>query len=242
MSNVDLELEEFENKINNITEQFMSLLDSNDIIEASVTDKFNTISKPCDENYIETYKEGPAIFNGQPITNFGNSTAYKLGTDGINIGGIAYGKDECISMKDLPGHAVKFDSVEQMELNKELEKLYDLKHGQSKAVLNEKPNIAFSDSNIGRINRLGLDYNECSQIQTNSTLNNKEVYDMSNNGEELKNENTIFSYATIPAEQALVEKKNWKDILFMDIPWDTKIDIWGGIKKFCSIQVKFVVE
>ena len=44
---------------------------------------------------------------------------------------------------------------------------------------------------------------------------------MSNNGEELKNENTIFSYATIPEEKALVEKKNWKDILFMDIPWVT---------------------
>ena len=107
---MDLELEEFENKINNITEQFMSLLDSNDIIEDSVTNKFDHISKPCGESFMV----GPTIFNEQPITNFGNSSAYKLGTDDIKVGGIWYGKDECVPMQDLPGHAVKFDSVEQM--------------------------------------------------------------------------------------------------------------------------------
>ena len=230
-----MELEEFENKINNITEQFMSLLDSNDVIEASVTNKFDSISKP----YEEKYSGGATIFEGQQITNFGNSTAYKLGTDDIKVGGIWYQKDECIPMKDLPGHAVKFDSVEQMELNKELEKLYDTKHGDSKSVFDEKPTIAFSDSNISGMNRFGYECKESTKIQTNSTLNNKEVYDMSNYCDGEKKENVFYSFATIPTERALVEKRDWKDMLFMDIPWDTKIDIWGGIKKFCSIQVKF---
>ena len=57
------------------------------------------------------------------------------------------------------------------------------------------------------------------------------------NGEENK-ENTFYSFASIPTDKSLVEKKSWKDVLFMDIPWDTKIDVWGGIKKFCTAQVK----
>ena len=229
---MDLELKEFEDKINNITEQFMSLLDSNDVIESSIENRFDNIAKPI----VEDYSTGPAVFNEQPIT-FGNTSAYKLGTDGIHFGGISYGQ-ETINQEELPKHALKFDSVEQMELNRELEKLYKEKKQDTSYTYNASPTIAFSDSNIGEINRLGNSIgNEYTKNQTNSTLNNKEVYDMSNY--EGEKENVLYSFATIPAERALVEKKTWKDILFMDIPWDTKIDVWGGIKNFCNIQVKF---
>lgn len=228
---MDLELKDFEDKINNITEQFMSLLDSNDIIENSVENKFENTSK----SFIGDYSKEPTIYNRQP-TNFGNTSAFKLGTEGIQFGGIAYGTSN--SQEELPKHALKFDSVEQMELNRELEKLYQEKKNDISNEYFTESTIAFSDSNIGGINHFGSSIGEeYTKIQTNSTLNNKEVYDMSNyNGEK---ENVFYSFATIPTERALVEKKDWKDVLFMDIPWDTKIDIWGGIKKFCNVQVKF---
>lgn len=229
-----MELEDFETKINNITEQFMSLLDSNDVIESSVTNKFESIPKAYDEKC----KEGPAIFNA-PTINYGNTPAFKLGTEGIHFGGISY-SNETINQDELPKHAVRFDSVEQMELNKELEKLYQDKRKDTNEGFQTKPNIAFSDSNLSGINRFGGSINdEYTKFQTSSTLNDKEVYDMSNYAGEEKKENVFYSFATIPAEKSLVEKKDWKDMLFMDIPWDTKVDVWGGIKKFCTIQVKF---
>ena len=288
VSYVDLELEEFENKINSITEQFMSLLNSDESIESSVTDKYteaatilnngtgsdsisynstigketisynsiaggNTVSysnitggdsisySDITGNGSVTYKNitGPTIFN----ENSGGST-FKLRTEDINIGGIQYGKEEY--SQGLPKHAVKFDSVEQMELNNKLESLYETKKSITTNIYEEKPTIAFSDSNIGKINSMGINsiYENYTNDKTNSTLNNKEVYEMSNyNGEGNIGEgnttgNVFYSFATIPAERALVEKRSWKDTLFMDIPWDTKIDIWGGIKKFCTAQVK----
>ena len=243
VSYVDLELKEFEDKINSITEQFMSLLNSEEPVESSVGNKYNntaTIYKNETTNE-SSYNNitGPTIFNENS-----NGITFKLSTDDINIGGIPYGKQTFDS--GLPKHAVKFDSVEQMELNNKLESLYDTKKTTATSLYDEKPTIAFSDSNIGRINSLGNNniYDNYTKDETNSTLNNKEVYEMSNyygegcTGESTTTGNVFHDYATIPAEKALVEKKSWLDTLFMDIPWDTKIDIWGGIKKFCKAQVK----
>lgn len=236
VSNVDLELKEFEEKINNITEQFMSLLDSNDVIESSITNTFET--NPSIFN--DSTTDAPNIFNNQSANYMTGGSNYKLGTDTIKFGGIGYGQENTYGNDEVPKHAVKFDSVEQMDLNNQLEKLYNEKRSATH-IIGDKPSIAFSDSNLNNINSLGRDlyYNDCTKVQTDSTLNNKEVYDMSNYCEEPKNENVFYNFATIPEDRALVEKRDWKDILFMDIPWDTKIDIWGGIKKFCSIQVKF---
>lgn len=230
MSNVDLELKEFENKINHITEQFMSLLDSNDVIEASVNHKIEHESNILGETYQNS---------AEPTISFGDSSAFCLKPDEIKFGGISYNNHTDEVTQNFPMHAVKFDSVEQLELNQELEKLYQEKHIGSKNAFTEKPTIAFSDSNIVGINRMGSAIQEeYAKIQTDSTLK-KEVYDMSNYGEQGKKENVFYSFATIPPEKSLVEKKSWKDVLFMDIPWDTKIDIWGSFKSLCNVNVKF---
>ena len=205
---MDLELKEFEEKINNITEQFMSLIDSNDIIESSVENKYDTTTK------------------------------YE--TDSTHIGGIAYASG--ITGSSIPSHAVKFDSAEHMDLSHKLESLYENKKTDSSVTI-EKPTIAFSDSNLGggHSNSTCTGYGTQSAYvinETDSTIKNKEVYTMANYCEGEKTGNVLYDFATVPAEQALVEKKSWKEVLFSDIPWDTKIDIWGGIKKFCTAQVK----
>lgn len=56
---------------------------------------------------------------------------------------------------------------------------------------------------------------------------------------EANRENVItIDYATIPAERALTVKKTWKDILFAEVDLNKQIDVWGAVKKFCSIQIK----
>lgn len=230
-----MELKDFEEKINNITEQFMSLLDSNDVIESSTENKFDSITESFDKQI-----DGHTYFNSSGniggITN--NTSAFKLGADGINIGGMAYTSGSDYYGK-TPAHAIKFDSVEQSSLNEKLEDLYITKKESTSINYNKAPSIAFSDSKLGKINSLGNydTYIDSTNDETHSTLYNKEGYDMSGYNGEGK-ENTFYSFATIPAEKSLVEKRDWKDVLFMDIPWDTKIDIWGGIKKFCTAQVK----
>lgn len=236
VSDVDFELKEFEKKINNITEQFMSLLDSNDVIESSITNKF---------------ENGPAIFNeqscgttpeikSQPEIDAFQST-FRLGEDTVRFGGFGYAQESGLGDSEVPKHAVKFDSVEQMELNKQLEKLYEEKRSAANYSLKDKPSMVFSNSNLYHADCLGgyAAEKQTAEIQENSTFNNKEVYDMSNYCGEPKEGNVFYSFATIPAEKALVEKRTWKDMLLMDIPWDTQIDVWGGIKKFCGIQINF---
>lgn len=211
-----MELKEFEEKINNITEQFKSLLDSNTDIGCSIGGNIGNI----DSN----------------INSTGNGVVFKLGTDDVKIGGIGYKTTYDTISDEMPKHAIKFDSVEQMDLNTRLESLYNENHSYS-AITAEKPNIAFSDANIGRINSFGVTETYYGKKETNYT-NDKEGYEMAGyNGEEGK-DNVFYSFATIPEERALVEKRDWKEVLFMDIPWDTKIDIWGGIKKLCTAQVK----
>lgn len=256
---MDFELKEFEDKINNITEQFMSLLDSDKDISATVGNRYDTIASNCASTVDYGTTAGGVtsdgistnISNGISFKNGGflREPVFKLKTEDISIGGIAYGGTETYK-SDIPSHAVRFDTVEQRELNQKLEGLYESKRTYNENIFNEKPTIAFSDSNLVRINNTGVynSYEDYTKDKTNSTLNDKEVYEMSNYYGEGNNgyviggkdttENAFYSFATIPAERALVEKKSWKDVLFMDIPWDTKIDIWGGIKKFCTAQVK----
>ena len=227
---MDFELKEFEDKINNITEQFMSLLDSNDVIEASIMNKIENKSDILDKKY-----QGNI---GQDIS-CGNTSAFCLKPDELKFGGISYGNDDREFEQGFPLHAVKFDSIEQLELNQKLEKLYNEKRSTSKDIFADRSAIAFSDSNIAGINRMGSAIQEgYAKIQTDSTIK-KEVYDMSNNGAQEKKENVFYSFATIPAERAMTEKKDWKEVLFMDVPWNTKIDIWGGFKSLCNVNVEF---
>lgn len=244
---MDLELKEFEDKINNITEQFISLLDSNKGSNGSVGNRYNITTDS------ENQSNGPTIFNAGSIengiygvcnsNNYNGESTFKLETDNIRVGGIAY--ENCNSIgNDVPKHAIKFDSVEQMDLNKKLESLYFEKNPQNVVTFNGGTTITYADSNLTGIN--GFNGNETykgyTKEETDSTLNNKEVNEMSGyNGEE-KKENVFYSFATVPAEKALVEKKDWKEVLFMDIPWDTKIDIWGGIKKLCTAQVRITFD
>ena len=215
-----MELKEFEEKINNITEQFMSLIDSNDIIESSVGNKYDTTTK--------------------------------YGTDSTNIGGIAYASGSesygtttshgTSSYGTIPSHAVKFDSAEHIELSQKLEGLYESKKVDASTII-EKPSIAFSDSNLGGGHSHGSyggygTHGAYIINETDSTIKNKEVYKMANYCEGEKTGNVLYDFATVPADHALVERKSWKEVLFSDIPWDTKIDIWGGIKKFCTAQVR----
>lgn len=251
---MDLELKEFEQKINSITEQFMSLLDSDKTADGSTEEKFDSINNIAEKqicsgptifnegsNNIETspYIESTNSYNA--VSSFkgeANGSIFRVGADTINFGGIGY-KDGYLGSTDVPKHAIKFDSLEQNEINKKLEGLYNEKKNNDTDIINTKPSIAFSDSNIGKINSIGINgiYEGYEKNQTDSTLNNKEVYEMAgyNGGE--KKENVFYSFATVPTERALVEARDWKETLFMDIPWDTKIDLWGGIKKLCTAQV-----
>lgn len=254
---MDLELKEFEQKINSITEQFMSLLDSNDTLDSpesvTCTDigteqvniecKNETILESGSNNFeTSPYVESTNSYNA--ISSFkgeASGSIFRVGADTVNFGGIGY-KSGYIGDSEIPKHAIRFDSVEHEEINKKLEGLYETKrYNETTNILNEKPPIAFSDSALGRINSIGMNgvYDEYNKSQTDSTLKNKEVYEMAGyNGEE-KKENVFYSFATVPADQSLVEKRDWKETLFMDIPWDTKIDLWGGFKSFCAAQVKF---
>ena len=298
VNSVDLELKEFEEKINNITEQFMSLLDSNDDIGSSVGNKFSETSKAYSESL-----GGPTVFN-TGVENFSTISSYtgsesgyagiepskfKIGVGDVNFGGISYGNSNN-TYNEVPKHAIRFDSAETYELNKKLEGLYNTKKDVTVDAYTGKPTMAFSDSNIGRINSTGISIsyadtaatgsttsstyttnsnntkinsgygaytnntnttttttnnnygtyanNNHTKEETYSTLNKKEVYEMASYNGENHISDTVYSFATIPADKALVEKRSFKDVLFMDIPWDTKIDIWGGIKKFCTAQVK----
>lgn len=52
-------------------------------------------------------------------------------------------------------------------------------------------------------------------------------------------ENMItIPFKVIPKEQALTVKRSLVDALLADVNLNQKIDIWGPIKKFCSIQIK----
>ena len=194
---MEFELKNFEEKINDITEQFMSLLDSNNVVEDSITAKFDSIAK-------------------SPIGDVSFS-------DGSNTTG------------NIPSHAIKFEGTD--DLNKRLEELYNSRKVES---VQEKatPIMTFADYGVGGFSNNIAAFGSITNDKIYST-NEKEATNMANYEYNVDDDNSIFSFATIPQERALATKRSFSDVLFMDIPWDTKVDVWGGIKSFFNAQVKF---
>ena len=216
---MEFELKNFEDKINDITDQFMSLLDSNKSVGDTIKTRFD---EPAD--------------NSENIFKFENM--YDVNSN-----------DNAI-----PSHAIRFDDAD--ELNKKLEELYNEKRYTENSIVKE-PKLAFADYGLGLFNKnittpnettesVPLDSNlmnveEAGSNNTNDKLyskNDKEANQMANYEYNVNDDNSIFSFATIPQERALAPQRTFSDVLFMDIPWDTKIDIWGSIKAFLNTDIK----
>ena len=134
-----------------------------------------------------------------------------------------------------PAHVIRFDEAD--DLNKRLEELYNTKKYDSTHITKE-PQLAFADYGLG-----GFNTNiPATSSDTNDKIcsaDEKEDNDMANYGYNVDGDSSIFSFATVPQERALAPQRGFSDVLFMDIPWDTKVDIWGGIKSFINAEVKF---
>ena len=196
---MDFELKNFEDKINDITNQFMSLLDSKEIIGDSIGEKFEAKSK-----------------------------AFAYSMEGVNVEGEQPKQDP---------HAIAIDS-DTRDLNKRLEDLYQARKFDTGISFGTDAN-KYIGTNVGVFNNIADNNNRVSYTNDKTSSNeNKEGYTMANYGFNAE-ENSLFSFATVPEERALVTKRSFSDVLFMDIPWDTKIDIWGGIKSFLNTDVKF---
>lgn len=204
MNIVEVEPNDFEKNINQITEQFMSLLDSNDVIENTPNQTFESIQQqPASSTW-----NRPALFKFEP--DIRSKDSFQAST---------------------PAYAIQFASSDQKILNETLESLYQQK---KQATVVGNPNIAFSDANLRAMRERRI-AQEKESMTTDSSYENKEVLNMANGNKE----NAFYRFATIPKEQALVPQRTWKETLTMDIPWDTKIDLWGNFKEFCRTQVKF---
>ena len=197
---MDFELKSFEDKINDITNQFMSLLDSKDVIEDAIVDKFESKS-----------------------IKFGYSM------DGISAGE---------PTQTPTTHAIPFENDETQDLNTRLEDLYQTRRFDSGVSL-DTGTAKLLGANIGVFNDTAANNGVSYTNDKTSSFNNKEGYTMANYGFSADEGNSLFSFATVPEERALVTKKGISDVLFMDIPWDTKIDIWGGIKSLFTTEVRF---
>ena len=197
---MDFELKNFEDKINDITNQFMSLLDSNDVIGDTITDKFEEKSK-----------------------EFGYSM------DGISAG-------EPTPTQDT--HAIPFENDDTQDLNKRLEDLYNARKFDS-GISYGAGTTNYLGANVGIFNDTAANNRVSYTKDKTSSEQNKEGYTMANYGFNTDEGNSLFSFATVPEERALVAKKSFSDVLFMDIPWDTKIDIMGGIKSLFNVDIKF---
>ncbi len=224
---MDFELKDFETKINDITEQFMSLLDSNKAIEEKVTNKFENAAINF-EGKLDTPQVG-----GANEVNSAYSSGFSFDANGFQnskVGGIAFENASA-----TPTHAIRFDDISNDDLNKRLEELFEEKRAQDAPA--EPASIAFSDSNLVAVN--SYSYNNNYTNEKANSENEKEGYNMANYGFTEGDDNSIFSFATVPQERALEPKRSFSDVLFMDIPWDTKIDIWGGIKSLFTTEVRF---
>lgn len=236
---MDFELKSFEDKINEITEKFMTLLESDSINENMGTNKeLETIatSFTSPEVTIENGFGGKAIKFDEKVAGVPNEgtagatsnlSGFSFDLSGIQdpkFGGIAF--DDADASQE---YAIKFDSALESDLNKRLEQLYKEKKSEDYTIPQTDEKFTFSDSNLAAFNYT----NE----KTNSA-NEKEGYNMANYGFSENNDNSIFSFATVPQDKALTAKRSFSDVLFMDIPWDTKIDIWGGVKSFLNTQIR----
>jgi len=225
---MDFELKNFEDKINDITNQFMSLLDQESVIENKVTDKFQDVAKTFEGKFDEVKTSPYEVNTGYSIGNF--KFDVDNGIQNPKVGGIAFE-----NVNATPAHAVKLDNDNYADLNKRLEDLYQEKRSYDYTPV-DKASVAFSDSNLAAFSSYTFNSNNYTNEKTNSE-NEKEGYNMANYGF-TEDDNSIFSFATVPQERALAPKRSFADVLFMDIPWDTKIDIWGGIKSFLNTEVR----
>ena len=229
---MEFELKSFEEKINDITEQFMSLLDSNNVVEDSINAKFDNMTKG--EPAVSGMPSGYGAPTGD-VNGAYNSTGHTITSNGEPYkfaSGITYGNGE--SHEDIPSHAIKFDEIE--DLNRRLEELYNSRKGETVQYKIE-PGLTFADYGVGTTK---TEPNNDSRITNDKiySANEKEGISMANYGYN-GDDNSIFSFATVPQERALAPQRSFSDILFMDIPWDTKLDVWGGIKSFFNTTVKF---
>lgn len=216
---MEFELKNFEDKINDITDQFMSLLDSNKSVGDTIKTRFDNTANDSDNifKFDDVY---------EPSSN--EST--------------------------IPSHAIRFDDAD--ELNKRLEELYNEKKYTDTSIVKE-PKLAFADYGLGLFNNnitakneeaeglhFGAEPINIESSGSNSTndklysKNDKEANQMANYEYNVNDDNSIFSFATIPQDRALAPQRTFSDVLFMDIPWDTKIDIWGSIKAFLNTDIK----
>ena len=195
---MDFELKNFEDKINDITNQFMSLLDSKEFIDDSIGEKFEKTSK-----------------------------AFAYSMEGITDG---------VNTPQQDPHTIAIDD-ETQDLNKRLEDLYQTRKFES-GIPFDTDAKKYIGTNVGVFNNLAENNNRVSYTNDKTSSNeNKEGYTMANYGFNAE-ENSLFSFATVPEERALVTKRSFSDVLFMDIPWDTKIDFMGGFKSFLNTDVK----
>ena len=205
----------------------MSLLDSDKAIDEKVTNRFENTANNFDRKF-----EAPVgDFGVYPSQNVGDFRFDVNGIQNQKIGGIAFENTNA-----NPTYAIKFDDISSSDLNKRLEELYTEK--KTYDIPKEGAPITFSDTNLAAINNYSYNANNYTNEKTNSG-NEKEGYNMANYGFTEGDDNSIFSFATVPQERALEAKRSFSDVLFMDIPWDTEIDIWGGIKSLFTTEVRF---
>jgi hypothetical protein len=245
------ELKNFEDKINDITNQFMSLLDSNYVIGDSITTSFDSTSSnelnSLDNNYTGVTPTnipdtgvkvgGMAFADTTPVENaaisFENTAkmAEPVSFDnGVKpVGGISFANvgtpiesvpvDLSLGFETAQAgaEAPKFDfsTFDQQELDRRLEALYQTSKVKNDDVYTERP-FVFSDSNIGGYEgNHQIKHDELPDVKgIGYEAKDKEGYNMANyNGED-----SLFSFATVPEERALTTKRNFADMLFMDIP------------------------
>ena len=225
---MEFKLKNFEEKINDITDQFLSLLDSNYVIDDSITTKFESASSNnANSGYVPTGEE--------PVNNL-DSNRFVLKVDNP-IGGIVFEEyDPTKSGTTEPENGEfafsSIDAIDSSELDKKLEELY-----QSTKTLDEDAStnnaFVFSNANIGSFEDNHFTKND-GVSKEGHIANDKEGYNMAN----YDGDNSLFSFATVPEDRALTTKRSFSDVLFMDIPWDTKIDIWGGIKTLFTTDIR----
>ena len=216
---MEFELKDFEDKINDITEQFMSLLEENE--KDSEKAKFDGTSNAS------VGSEGVDSDLMETINHFGE-IAYKFGSQKEE------NEEKTEHLDSIPAHAIRFDEVD--DLNKRLEDLYQTRKfdlGPSE----DEPKLSFAD--YGICSPEPEPQNSGNTNDKINSVNEKEDNTMANYNNKVNDEGSIFSFATVPQERALASKRTFSDVLFMDIPWDTKVDIWGGFKAFFNTDVKF---
>jgi len=285
---MDFELKSFEDKINDITEQFMSLLDENDSslnntdynTETDVYNpKTNTVRKEnlnidfskitsdydktdifgandistssfedeLDKRLEDLYQSknnmNNSLFEEKPVMNFADST--------MNTNKFNFGFAPAFSTNDKTNSYSERGGVNMENKGKD----QPMAFGGIKNELDINSNVATTNSTSTNVTINPITAAGSTATTTNSTntttattnptdnLAKPYAFAMPNNVVKPADieieENTLFSFATIPQERALTKKRTWKDTLFMDIPWDTKIDIFGAIKSVFNTDIKF---